>query len=707
MILKHHDINEDEVFFTNVCLCRPEKNADPPKEAIKACSERLYHEVSSRGPDTILALGNFAAKAVLATNTGIMQLRVGPPKQSIIYPDTKIIPTVHPAACLRSADYFPFLVTDVGKVHYKPTVWREPWYFVPSTEWGAIAALMFLQRQKKLAVDIEVAIDKDTAFEHPSQYSILCVGLAYTAHQAVVIPGPLLGNDRVRFALRSCLSHVQIIAQNGKFDLPGLSSVGEFRLTADTMLAHYCLDERGGVHGLKAMSAEYLGAPNYAAEIRQYIRGPDANYGNIPVDILHRYNAYDCTLTYELAELFEQQLQDKGLRELHDFLVEASNALMQVESEGVAIDLAELDQLDGDFAARLYSLERELAQWVANPRSPLQVKASLASRGINTASTDVSNLRAIRESLASYLYDERAKDVDEFLKTLLVYRKEQKLHGTYIKGVRKRLYHGRIYPTYLLHGTTTGRLSCRNPNVQNIPRESRIRNLFVPAAGNRFIQADFKQGELRVIAALSGDQYLIDALAQGRDFLSEIATRFYGDHFTKEQRVKAKNIFYGSSYGAEPLKLTEYTNGSVKEAARFQHELFEMMPNVRTWQRDTRQKVLDGEDLVTTFGRHRRYMLITPENKKDILNECLAFVPQSTLSDICLASLVVLVQRGYHPRITVHDSIVVECAASGILEISEALSDILTRTAAAKFSTAVPFPVDIKVGTSWGDAEAS
>ena len=267
-----------------------------------------------------------------------------------------------------------------------------------------------------------------------------------------------------------------------------------------------------------------------------------------------------------------------------------------------------------------------------------------------------------------------------------------------------------IHSSYLLHGTTTGRLSCRNPNVQNIPRGSSIRKLFVASPGNIFVQADFKQGELRCIAALSGDEYLTGVFSEGRDLLSEIAARFYGPRFTKEQRVRAKNITYGSMYGMGGLKLTQYADVTIQEARYFQRELFNLMPKVKQWQENTRAYVLAGNDLVTAFGRRRRFLLITDENRKDIEKECLAYVPQSTLSDICLSSLLHLVESPtardwLKPRITVHDSILVECHESLVDDAKGVLSSVLPAVARERFVRTVPFPVDLQVGRSWGEVD--
>jgi DNA polymerase I-like protein with 3'-5' exonuclease and polymerase domains len=138
------------------------------------------------------------------------------------------------------------------------------------------------------------------------------------------------------------------------------------------------------------------------------------------------------------------------------------------------------------------------------------------------------------------------------------------------------------------------------------------------------------------------------------------------------------------------------------EVYSYQQQLFNIMPGIIRWQQETRNRVMAGETLTTFTGRRRRFWLITEENKKDILNECLAFVPQSTLSDICLLSLCVLVEAGYRCRISVHDSIVVECRHVEVKSVMEVMASVFAKSARA-FTTDIPFLADFKVGPNWGD----
>ena len=702
LVLDNYSIKRADVFVTNACLCRPSGNATPPKEAVRACWPRLKEEVNARNPKWIISLGNTASQAILDTRQGITTLRSGPPRSAAAFPTALVVPTVHPAACLRSSDMFPSMVTDIGKVVSNVySQWESPTYKVFDEPLQARKALReLLQRNGPIVIDIEVGIDKDNDYDHPDRYQLLCVGLGYAAGRAMVLGERACHDPRVLADLRVVLETRQLIAHNGKFDFAGLWKYGHGQTWFDTMLASYCVDERPGTHGLKYLASEILGAPEYDAELKRIVG--KGSYATAPRELLYKYNAYDVTCTWGLYEYYVDRLEREGLRGLHDFLVAAGNELMHLEMEGIQVDVDYLNELTNTYLDDLDILEEKLCGIVGhgfNPRSPKQVKEYLENVGLRVASTNEETLRGLLES----------GNAVDFCELMLEQRREQKLYGTYVKGIRKRLYQERVYPTFLLHGTVSGRLACRNPNMQNVPRESKIRKLFVPSDGRVFVQGDYAQAELRVMATLSGDQWLKEVFDAGRDLHSEVATRFFGPDFTKEQRVRAKAVVFGLAYGREAYSLAEEFKIPVREAQRYLDTFFDAIPELSNWRSGVQDQVLHSqEDLVSPFGRHRRFWLITEENKKDVAKEALSFLPQSTASDICLHALMRLRcglgSRG-NVRLPVHDSILVECLASDSADVQRYVKEVMEETAKEKFGDYVDFPVDVNVGDSWGTLE--
>lgn len=726
-VLRHHGIDRSRVFLTNACLCRPPDNATPPKSAINACRDRLDQELRDHGVTTAVALGNTAAESLLG-QSGVTRLRVGPAKQSKRMEGLSVIPTVHPAACLRQGDMFPNLVTDIGKVKDEPRVWNPPEYIVAGTDVEAIDLMgQISQRvgEGPLVIDIEVDVEKDTAFDHPNQYGMLCVGIGYAPGKVLVLSEGVMGSQEVRDRLGLLLRDHRLIAQNGKFDLAGLYPiVGALDLWFDTMLASYVFDERPGIHGLKFMAVEYLGAPQYDDEIKKYL-GPKDGYGVIPKDLLYKYNAYDVACTYDMWLLWSRRFEEPendGLLAVHDMLVRASNQLMYLELNGLAVDRKHLDELNEMFIKSLHEIEDDIDGIInkdydkrggINPRSPMQVKAYLADKGIRVDSTNEDTLHLIlnRKTLPQ---DE--EEVRQFVQRLLDHRREAKLHGTYVKGIAKRLYRGRVYPTFLLHGTTTGRLACRNPNLQNIPRESQIRRIFVPAhEENIFVQTDYSQAELRVLSFLAGDTYFRDIFNAGdRDIFDELTPILYPSSSKegmtkdewKELRIRVKAYVYGLAYGRSEFSIASEFGLSVAEARGGMERFFEVIPEIVDFRERTRQNVLAGNDLISPWGRRRRYALITDENVGNIMNEALAFLPQSTASDMCLQAMAWTrkdLKGVAWIRNIVHDSLLLECHPEDLEEVKRVMEYNMIESAKTIVGNYVQFAVDTTTGKSWGE----
>jgi DNA polymerase-1 len=723
-VLAHYGASREEVFLGNAVACRPPDNATPAQTAILACRPRLFQELEEANVTEVAALGNTATQSLLGSREGVTKLRVGPGRYN--KEGHRIVPTFHPAACLRRAEMFPDMVTDIGKLFSQPPRWETPDYRVFEDPREAIAALHSLRDDPReyVAIDIEVDIDKDKSFDHPQNYHLLCVGLAYARNKAIVIGETACGSEDVMDALSELAKSKKLIAQNGKFDLAGLlPHIGKQKLFFDTMLASYCLDERQGVHGLKHMAVEFLGAPRYDEEIKRYV-GPNDGYGVIPRDVLYRYNAFDVCCTFALFQMFVTRLDAQQLRPVHDMLLRASQELIFVEYNGIGVDLRYIDELTEQFTARLQALEQTLDEVTArttggkveslNPRSPKQVKEALAAMNITVDSTNAETLEGLRERLEG---DPRK----DFIDALLHYRFEHKQFSTYVKGVRKRARAGRVHPTFLLHGTTTGRLSCRNPNLQNVPRDKRMRRMYVPTKeSNIFVQADYGQAELRVLAWLAGDQYFTQIFNDGQvDVFDDLTPILYpgarkelmSPEDWKELRIRVKAFVYGLNYGRTEYSIAREYGLPVNEAKAMRERFFDVIPEIVEFRKDVLRRIHRGEDLISPFGRHRRFYLITKENREELEKEALAFLPQSTASDICLNAMVAirpqLVGTGCFVRNIVHDSILLEGPAERQQWMADILTEEMIGSAANIVGDYIQFKVDVEVGKSWGDLSAA
>jgi len=605
--------------------------------------------------------------------------------------------------------------------------WNPPEYVVVDTEEDALQAFEELdKRTERLVVDIECGIDKDNSFDHPNRYQMLCVGLGYAKGKVCVVGEIAYQSQAVRDALGALLRRKKVIAHNGKFDLAGVyPTLGNVDLWFDTMLAHYCIDERPGYHRLKDLGVELLGTPHWEHEIEKYL-GSGKNYAVIPRPILYKYNAYDIAVTWDLMEYFEVELlrernirpsflpdvPGKTLRDLHDFLVSAANELKFLELNGIHIDAVYSLQLEAQYLESLDDRRKVFDAFAGehcydkagglNPNSPKQLKEYFYDNGIRTASTDEDHCLTILKRL------DPESSLHEFITLLLANRKEAKKYGTYVKGIRERTYRGRVYTTYSLHGTTSGRLASKNPNLQNIDRDKIIRRQFdVTKPENVFVHGDYAQAEGRVICTLARDEYLRSVFADpDADLFTELGKKLYrGITLNKDQRVRVKAYFYGLSYGRTAYTIAEEYGWSVSDTEKDLKNFLDTIPRVRDWQMEVKRLVLKGNDLVTSFGRHRRFALITEENRTDVLNEGLSFLPQSTASDICLRALVRARPRlrGLgHIRLTIHDALAAECHEDNREKVATILQEEMIRSA-KEWTDYVPFKVDISYGKSWGE----
>jgi len=715
-VLDHHKL--EDVRFTNAAMCHPpykkgQAKATDSKAAIQACKGKLDAELQNR--DGILVLGNTATASVLGIRGAITSIRQGPARVGPGGANT--VASVHPAACLRSGDFFPSLVKDVGKLRraltgHTSVGWQEPEYLVLETFADVAKAFReLIERGEPIAVDIECGVEKDHSFTHPDV--LLSVGISYETNKAVVVNEEMCQSKAVHMALRKLLNQLPVIYHNGKYDIQVLMRVGiikEPKQFFDTMLASYAIDERPGHHGLGGLAIEILGAPDWKDVINQYIKKGES-YALIPRPVLYKYNAYDVCQTYLLYKHFLSVFKESPkLRILHDMLVAIAVELAYVEFDGIGIDLDHLDKLTEEYLAELAILEariQELSLPGLNPRSPKQLKEYFASQKMYLPSTGVEILENAYKGLKS------EKGMKQFLAALLQYRKTHKLYSTYVKGARKRLIDGRLYPTYMVHGTVFGRLAARNPNIHNVPRASTIKALYVPARrDNVFVQSDYSQAELRVMACEARDPYLRDVFSdRTRDIHNEVSDTLYGkDNWNKEQRVRTKAFVFGSAYGREPFSIASEFGISVQEAQSLYNGLMDMIPKVVEWRSEIQHQVFGkGQALETHFNRKRRFWLITNENKSDIAKECLAFKPQSISADLCLLALAKLRQQfGFSEnspriRITVHDSIVSECHASDADEVGRIMSQTMMATAAELYSDYVPFVAEPETGSSWGE----
>ena len=749
-VMKNHGIDRAQCLMTNSIACHYPDDAfsTPPKEAMEACRPRLLAEIEETGTDTVITVGAVAAKSMINIQTGITKLRGGGPRlSSYALSDGSlltVIPTYHPAYAMRDQTKFPDIVRDFGKV--KPGgvwgTWSDPDFEVVSNTAIATKYINWMlsgRYRGPIVVDTESGADKDDAFGGAIKEA-LCVGVWYEDGNKALVFTPSAMNRYNRRLLGQLMMDRGIVTQNGKYDvsrclnvyLGGRDTPLDIFVAFDTMLASYCLNEGKGIHGLEYMGMEYLGTADWKSVIEvsmeegrrkkraEYkakglpIKGlfTGLDYSLVDPPVLYKYNACDVFVTRKLWEFFKPLLVDGAVDELNSWLLTVSHMLVHVEQNGLPVDLDYNMELEVKFKDLLNDIDFGKAKNI-NPNSWQQVKKHLAGMGVQVASTNKATIKAVAE-----IYEGR-DDVTDFCNSLLDHRAYSKLMGTYITGLRKNLVDGVVHPSFSMHTTTTGRTSARNPNSQNIPRGSDMRRQFVASVrrgssdkGRVLIQADYGQAELRVLTWLGRDSFMRDAFNDGtQDVFDLLCGRMYGDKweletdkaFRKEMRTLIKTFAYGIAYGREAKAIAEAFGISLALAKRQQAQFKSMIPGIMEYQQSVKDRVMNGDDLVNPFGRRRRFHLITNANVVSVMNEAMAFMPQSTASDICLEAAVRLDKQGILIRNLVHDSICAEAEESEVLDVARLLTSTMVSVAEEVTGGYVKFIADVEVGDNWAD----
>lgn len=298
----------------------------------------------------------------------------------------------------------------------------------------------------------------------------------------------------------------------------------------------------------------------------------------------------------------------------------------------------------------------------------------------------------------------------KFVQSLMTYREKKILLSTFIGGIRRALQDdGRIHASFLLHATETGRLACKEPNMQNMPRLSEIRNILSVPPGYKLLQGDYSQAELRVLAVLSQDPFLMKVYYDGGDLHDAVALKLFGEGFTKEQRVRAKAVNFGLAYGRTEFTIAEEYDIPVEDARFVIQEWFANIPVAGAYIKARRQDPKHtGETVTTVYGRRRRFPLITEDNAWNIENEAVNFPISSTAADLTLKSTILINEEFKRQNIDahiineVHDSIMVEVRDECVDQAIEIMRYVMQTIPGQVLNTDMPFKADFEIGTHWG-----
>lgn len=418
------------------------------------------------------------------------------------------------------------------------------------------------------------------------------------------------------------------------------------------------------------------------------------------------------------SEYISQQRQLAVVPELknvaENFDLPLIPVLYKMEHTGVAIDPGRFEALSSEFSAELRKIEQEIYELVGhefNINSPIQLSQILfdelglpvkgikkTSRGYSTGQKELDKLRGSHPIIEKI---ERSREVSKLLSTYihplpLLADKNHRIHTTYTQDV-----------------TATGRLSSINPNLQNIPVRSedgkRIRECFIAEPGKSFVSADYAQFELRLAAALSGDQQLIDDFNSGLDIHTKTASDAFNipmELVTKNQRRAAKVINFGVLYGMSAKGLADAADMSFKEAKAFIENYFELRAPIREYLDKTLDQGRTRGYVETYYGRRRPTPDLAAPNflVRSAAERAAANMPiQGTEADLMKRAMIEVdkaLPDGAKLILQIHDSLIIECDDNQVDKISTILREKMEQV---EPKLQVKLAVDVTVGKNWGE----
>ena len=710
-LLQLHGVERKDILATNAVLCQSDGTEQGFGLAIQCCQPRLEDEI--KDCDTIIAAGREAAWAVagesnISANRGYIHDRAGATHTQ------RVVITNNPAVVLRDDRTFPELVRD-----FRLALDPLPTPSMPKVRWiddieqareGAEQILNSLPNGDFIiASDIEVSRDSPKAPSHTG--TITCAGFSIRPERAVVF-GELPCTDiefrekylRELYGLESRASYLW---HNGKYDVKVLRNNGiPARVDEDSMLLSWCLDERpgnpesgAGGHSLEWLLKDELGWSKYEpASVKHFKKTgeflPDATGSTKRSRLdLYEYNGFDTAGCLGLFQILAARAKNDNVwdRPYKHLLLRLSEALARIELEGVAYNAeAACNILEASVWPKLqeYLAEAQtLVKRKINLNSPAQLnKLYYDEWGLshNLVRPKVERLgkvstdRFVREEIlrGDFTTDDtkvNRRTVEIFTQHYEDFKSLDKQRGSFLEGLVLRLVDGRIYTDYKIHGTESGRLSSSNPNLQNITRPKEglpnIRTPFVPDPGCVFVSADLSQAELRTIAKLSGDTNLQSIyLDTNRSLHKEVAAQFYGEDYTYEQYVRAKNINFGVAYWQSAYSFAQLYHMPQKEAQEYIDFWWDRFPNVLAWSKGVEQITLTEGELQSPFGHKRRCYVIPADEsgRQHLVKQFINFVPQNVAANITNWAMCDFVDwliksdnwQNCQPRLTTHDSIV-------------------------------------------------
>lgn len=511
------------------------------------------------------------------------------------------------------------------------------------------------------------------------------------------------------------LMRYQIVGQNLKFDFSLLSN--QFGMEpvlplADTMIMAW-LSNPGSKVGLDALAEQYF---KYQMKPFKEMVKKGEDFSAVAISDATFYAAEDAWMTFMLYGAIKKKMELSSLTHL---LKEAKNVeypfmnvLIRMERLGIKINPAKLMELQKTLSEDLAALTTEIYKLSGsefNIRSTQQLGVvlfqQLGLKGGKKTKTGYSTNEAVLDSL---------KNEHEVIPKILEYREYQKILSTYVDPLLKLALadeNSRIYTSFGQTGTATGRLSSRDPNLQNIPVRSAlgrsVREAFVAKEGYKLVSIDYSQIELRLLAHFSQDAALLKAFKEDVDIHLATSTILFGEEEAQKKRNFAKSVNFGLLYGMGPKKLSEEIGISTGEAKEIITNYFASFPTVKNFLEGIQERVkIDG--YVETILKRRRifdYESANGMQKAAYMRESVNTVFQGSAADLIKLSMIHIDTMIHEEELDafmllqIHDELIFEIKEDKVEEISKRFVHTMKNV----LELDVPLECSVSVGDSWGE----
>ena len=576
---------------------------------------------------------------------------------------------------------------------------------------------------KKLMQQTSVCFDTETTGLKALEVELIGIAFSYENGKGYYVSFPenqeetktILEEFRPFFEAET----IEKVGHNLKYDIKVLSN---YNITVkgklfDTMIAHYLInpDMR---HNMDVLAETYL---NYQpVSITELIGKKGKNQLSmrvVPLKDQTEYAVEDADITYQLKQHFTKELESGNVTELFNNLeLPLVSVLTAMEIEGINVDTDFLKQLSTALTDDINRLEKDIYEQAGeefNISSPKQLGIVLFEnmKLVDKPKKTKTGQYKTGEDILSFL----AKD-HKIIRDIQEYRQYKKLQSTYVDALPNEINPktGRIHTQYMQAVAATGRLSSNNPNLQNIPirteRGRQVRKAFVPKDDNYvLLAADYSQIELRIIAALSEEETMINAFKNGEDIHASTAAKVFGvdiKDVTREQRSNAKTVNFGIVYGVSAFGLSNQTDLSRGEAKELIDTYYETYPKLKAYM-SAQVDFAREHGYVETVLNRRRYLkdinsrnaMVRSGAERNAVNAPI----QGSAADIIKLAMISIHKRflkeGFKSKmlLQVHDELVFDAHKDELEIIKPIIKDEMENA----FKMTVPLDVEMGIGQNW------